>query len=81
MKKGSFHIGASLLSELVFCRASKGDVTEGAGGCPEQAVCDLTHREAPWRDARSEVSEYNSQSPVISLASMGEYYSSITEND
>lgn len=45
-----------------------------------QELSDLTHREEPWRNARSNTETSQGKSPEITLASMGEYYSSIAEN-
>ncbi|MGI6252122.1 MAG: Panacea domain-containing protein [Aminivibrio sp.] len=42
-----------------------------------QMLSDLTHGEAPWRNARRGLSDGDRGSNVISLADMAEYYSSL----
>lgn len=42
-----------------------------------QQLSDLTHMEAPWKDARKEMVDGERGSEVISLEKMSEYYSSI----
>lgn len=42
-----------------------------------QWLSDLTHMEAPWRDARNGLSPRDRGDSVISLESMAEYYESI----
>jgi uncharacterized phage-associated protein len=58
-------------------RATVIAVLKHYGSKTGQQLSDLTHRESPWRDARKQPEE----SPVISLASMGEFYSSIAKTD
>lgn len=43
-----------------------------------QWLSDLTHREAPWHDARRGVPDGDRGSQEITLAAMAEYYSSLT---
>lgn len=45
-----------------------------------QQLSDLTHREAPWRDARQGLSDSERGKCPISLELMMEYYSNIAEN-
>lgn len=42
-----------------------------------QWLSDLTHREAPWREARAGVPDGERSDREISLASMAEYYASL----
>lgn len=42
-----------------------------------QQLSDLTHSEAPWRNARRKLNNFERGHEVISLADMSEYYSSL----
>jgi len=52
-------------------------VLEFYGPMSSQTLSDLTHQEAPWREARQGLGPTDRGSRVISLASMVEYYSSL----
>jgi len=56
-------------------------VLEYYGPLGAQELSDLTHREAPWRDARKGIPEGEHGSKVITLEAMMEYYSSIQANE
>lgn len=60
-------------------RETVGIVLSFYGDKPAQWLSDLTHMEAPWRDARERagVRDGAACSEVITLAEMGEYYSSL----
>ncbi len=45
-----------------------------------QWLSDLTHSEAPWRDARKGLSDGAGSQEEITLAAMDEYYSSLAED-
>jgi len=45
-----------------------------------QWLSDLTHSEAPWKDARHGYGRFERSSQEISLAAMQEYYSSLPPN-
>lgn len=47
------------------------------GDKSSQWLSDLTHAEAPWRDARRGLSDGESSNAEITLASMAEYYSGL----
>ncbi len=49
------------------------------GGKSAQWLSDLTHNEAPWRDARRGLGDDDRRSPVIALDSMREYYSIVEQ--
>jgi len=44
-------------------------------------LSELTHREAPWRNARAGMSEFDRGNTVITDADMAEYYDSLTTAD
>ena len=48
------------------------------GGRSSQWLSDLTHSEAPWRNARRGIRDGERSSIVISHASMAEYYGGLT---
>lgn len=50
-------------------------VLEALGSKTGQWLSELTHLEAPWKDARGELKPTQRSSAVISLAAMSEYYS------
>ena len=52
-------------------------VLEFYGHMSSQMLSDLTHQEAPWREARRGLGPTDRGERVISLASMAEYYSSL----
>lgn len=52
-------------------------VLEFYGDKPSQTLSDLTHMEAPWRDARNGLPDGARSDAEITLASMHEYYSSL----
>ena len=54
-------------------------VLEFYGDKSSQWLSDLTHSEAPWKLARADMVEGESSNVEISLASMAEYYSTLTE--
>lgn len=47
------------------------------GRLPAQALSDLTHREAPWADARHNLHPLARSNREITPAAMAEYYSSL----
>lgn len=51
------------------------------GNRPPQWLSDLTHMEEPWREAREGLPDGVRGCREISLASMEEYYSSLTEDE
>jgi len=51
------------------------------GKKPPQWLSDLTHREAPWKNARQGIPEGARSNALISLESMAEYYGSLVAND
>lgn len=52
-------------------------VLEFYGPMSSQALSDLTHQEAPWREARRGLGPSDRGAREITLASMAEYYSSL----
>ncbi len=56
-------------------------VLDGYGVHNAQALSDLTHREAPWRDARSGLADDERGDREITLVSMMEYYSSLPSSE
>lgn len=46
-----------------------------------QWLSDLTHRERPWREARQGIPDGERSATPISLASMMEYYSSLSDSE
>jgi uncharacterized phage-associated protein len=47
------------------------------GDKTSQWLSDLTHQEAPWRDARNDVPAGESSSTIITYPSLAEYYGSL----
>lgn len=56
------------------------NVLEFYGNKSSQWLSDLTHKEAPWREARKGLSDYQRGFHIISHASMYEYYESLNDN-
>lgn len=56
-------------------------VLEFYGNKPSQWLSDLTHKEAPWKEARKGLNDYERGFSEISLASMSEYYESLVDDD
>ena len=56
-------------------------VLESYGKQNAQSLSDLTHRESPWLDARKGLPDGERGERLITLESMGEYYSSIPGNN
>lgn len=52
-------------------------VLRAYGDKSSQWLSDLTHAEAPWRDARALAGEVEPPSPEITHAAMAEYYSAL----
>lgn len=52
-------------------------VLDHYGGRSSQYLSDLTHMEAPWRDARRGVPDGERSNNEITLEAMSEYYSSL----
>jgi len=52
-------------------------VLEFYGDLPSQVLSDLTHQEAPWKNARQGLSATDRGHREITHASMAEYYSSL----
>ena len=50
------------------------------GDKPARWLIDLTHEEAPWKDARQGLGPNDPSSRVISHAAMAEYYSALAAN-
>jgi uncharacterized phage-associated protein len=50
------------------------------GDKPSQWLADLTHMEEPWKNARIGLTPGERSNKIITLSSMMEYYSSLTEN-
>ena len=83
------HRGVFKLNPGYFCgdpsridSKSRGDidkVIEFYGDRDAQWLSDLTHMEDPWKIARVGLSDRERGNRVISLSSMQEYYSSISE--
>ena len=81
LHKGKFKISAAdLRGDSDKLTATDKDtcdaVLETYGDKTSRWLSQLTHLEKPWIDARQNV-DFNDRSPVISHASMGEYYSSL----
>jgi uncharacterized phage-associated protein len=58
-------------------RETIGAVLKYYGDRPSQWLSDLTHREAPWAEARQGLGPGEHGCQVISHASMAEYYESL----
>ncbi|WP_419659697.1 phage-associated protein [Desulfosarcina variabilis str. Montpellier] len=56
-------------------------VLEFYGDKSSQWLVDLTHIEAPWKNARIGVPDLSRSNKAISLASMAEYYSSLPSQE
>ena len=55
-------------------------VLQAYGAKPAQWLADLTHMEAPWNEARKGYAPGDNCENEITLASMAEYYSSLSPN-
>ena len=72
-KVGSWHLGkASALTEKQ--QSTVDAVLRFYGDKPSQWLSDLTHMEAPWREARRGVPDGERGHAVISHAALAEYY-------
>jgi uncharacterized phage-associated protein len=58
-------------------RATVDSVLKFYGGMPSQQLSDLTHREAPWRDARVGLEPGERGNREITHEAMAEYYGSL----
>lgn len=61
----------------VTARETVDAVLRGYGGRSSQWLSDLTHSEAPWRDARREAPEGARSNAVITHEAMAEYYAAL----
>lgn len=81
--KGRFKLGPSDIAGDPACLSETQRETVDAvlsfyGDKTAQWLSDLTHREAPWLEARADAGAGENSNNEISLASMAEYYSSLS---
>lgn len=77
VKPGEFHGDPGVLDQ------SQRDTVDAVlgyyGTLSAYELSTLTHREAPWKDARGDIGPGQRSNNVISVASMAEYYGSLTD--
>jgi uncharacterized phage-associated protein len=79
--RGQFRVVSNPLGDPDALNEDQIDTVKGIlkfyGKMPSQELSDLTHREAPWRDARSGLQPGDRGNREITHESMAEYYSSL----
>jgi len=79
--RGAFRVSSWPKGDVANLDAAARDTIDGVltvyGNKTAQWLSDLTHQEAPWRDARAGCSPGESCSNAIQHAAMNEYYGSL----